>query len=101
MGELTSRQFWADVGVRAIRTMAQTAVGVISAGAVMSDVDWIRVASASGLAGLVSVLMSLDRIGTGKSGANVPPPVPGETTERTQVLTDGATPTQPKGDGLQ
>lgn len=65
MGELTSKQFWADAGVRAIRTMAQTAVGVISAGAVMSDVDWAQVASASALAGLVSVLMSLDRIGTG------------------------------------
>ena len=64
MGELTSRQFWADVVVRAIRTMAQTAVGVISAGAVLSDVDWIQVFSASALAGLVSVLMSLDRIGT-------------------------------------
>ena len=65
MHELTSKTFWADVGVRAIRTMAQTAVGVISAGAVLSDVDWIQVASASALAGLVSVLMSLDRIGTG------------------------------------
>ena len=65
MGELTSKKFWADAAVRAIRTMAQTAVGVISAGAVLSDVDWIQVASASALAGLVSVLMSLDRIGTG------------------------------------
>ena len=64
MGELTSKQFWADTGVRAIRTMAQTAVGVISAGAVLPDVDWIQVFSASALAGLVSVLMSLDRIGT-------------------------------------
>ena len=69
MHELTSKKFWADVGVRAIRTMAQTAVGVISAGAVLSDVDWIQVASASALAGLVSVLMSLDRIGTAQSGA--------------------------------
>ena len=67
MGELTSKKFWADVGVRAIRTMAQTAVGVISAGAVMSDVDWLQVASASALAGLVSVLMSLDRIGTAQT----------------------------------
>ena len=67
MHELTSGQFWADVGVRAIRTMAQTAVGVISAGAVLSDVDWIQVASASALAGLVSVLMSLDRIGTAQT----------------------------------
>lgn len=64
MNELVSKKFWADVGVRAIRTMAQTAVGVISAGAVLSDVDWIQVGSASALAGLVSVLMSLDRIGT-------------------------------------
>ena len=69
MRELTSKKFWADVSVRAIRTMAQTAVGVISAGAVLSDVDWIQVASASALAGLVSVLMSLDRIGTAQSGA--------------------------------
>ena len=69
MTELTSKKFWADVGVRAIRTMAQTAVGVISAGAVLSDVDWIQVASASALAGLVSVLMSLDRIGSAQSGA--------------------------------
>ena len=100
MGELTSKQFWADVIVRAIRTMAQTAVGVISAGAVMSDVDWIRVASASGLAGLVSVLMSLDRIGTAKSGANVPPSIPGGTLEHSQALADGTT-TQREGSDSQ
>ena len=68
MNELMSKTFWADAAVRAIRTMAQTAVGVISAGAVLSDVDWIQVASASALAGLVSVLMSLDRIGNAQSG---------------------------------
>ena len=100
MGELTSRQFWADVIVRAIRTMAQTAVGVISAGAVMSDVDWIRVASASGLAGLVSVLMSLDRIGTAQSGANVPASIPGGTAKLPQALA-GGTPTQREGGGSQ
>ena len=33
MGELTSKQFWADAAVRAIRTMAQTAVGVIGTAA--------------------------------------------------------------------
>ena len=64
MHELTSKTFWADVGVRAIRTMSQTAVSLIGVGAVMSDVDWIQVASASALAGLVSVLMSLDCIGS-------------------------------------
>ena len=70
MHELTSKVFWADVGVRAIRTMSQTAVSLIGVGAVMSDVDWIQVASASALAGLVSVLMSLDRIGTAQKGDN-------------------------------
>ena len=70
MHELTSKTFWADVGVRAIRTMSQTAVSLIGVGAVMSDVDWIQVASASALAGLVSVLMSLDRIGTAQKGDN-------------------------------
>ena len=64
MYELTSKEFWADVGVRALRTMSQTAVSLIGVGAVMSDVNWIQVASASALAGIVSVLMSLDRIGT-------------------------------------
>lgn len=46
-------------GVRAIKTMAQTAVGVIGASAVMSDVNWIMIGSASALAGIVSILTSV------------------------------------------
>lgn len=46
-------------GVRAIKTMAQTAVGVIGASTVMNDVNWIMIASASALAGIVSVLTSV------------------------------------------
>lgn len=46
-------------GVRAIKTMAQTAVGVIGAGAVMSDVSWVMVLSASVLAGITSILTSI------------------------------------------
>ena len=64
MGELTSKQFWADAAIRAIRTMAQTAIGVIGTAAAMSDVKWGVVASSVILSGLTSVLMSLDRIGT-------------------------------------
>lgn len=45
--------------VRAIKTAAQTAVGVIGAAAVMSAVDWQMVASASALAAVVSVLTSV------------------------------------------
>lgn len=63
MGELTSKKFWADAAIRAIRTMAQTAIGVIGTAAAVSDVNWGMVAGSVTLAGLTSVLMSLDRIG--------------------------------------
>lgn len=46
-------------GIRAIKTMAQTAVGVIGASAVMADVNWAMIASASVLAGIVSILTSV------------------------------------------
>lgn len=45
--------------VRAIKTVAQTAIGCIGAGAVLSDVSWPVVASASVLAGFVSLLTSV------------------------------------------
>ena len=46
-------------GVRAIKTIAQTAVATIGTSAVLGDVDWIMVASASILAGILSVLTSI------------------------------------------
>lgn len=46
-------------GVRAVKTMAQTALSLISVGAVMSDIDWIVVGSASLVAGIYSVLTSV------------------------------------------
>ena len=46
-------------GVRAIKTVAQTAVATIGTSAVLSQVDWKVVASASVLAGVLSVLTSL------------------------------------------
>lgn len=51
---------WAKAaGVRAVKTMAQTAVGVIGAGTVISAVDWKMVASAAVVAGVVSLLTSV------------------------------------------
>ncbi len=46
-------------GVRAIKTVAQTAVATIGTAAVMGNVDWVMVASASALAGVVSLLTSI------------------------------------------
>ncbi len=46
-------------GIRAIRTVAQTAIAVIGTSAVMSEVNWLAVASASVLAGILSILTSL------------------------------------------
>lgn len=51
---------WAKAaGIRAVKTMAQTAVATIGVSAVMSDVNWIAVGSASLLAGILSVLTSV------------------------------------------
>lgn len=46
-------------GVRALRTVAQTAVATIGTAMVVSDVNWVMVASASVLAGILSVLNSV------------------------------------------
>ena len=46
-------------GIRALKTVAQTAIATIGTSAVISEVNWIIVLSASGLAGLLSLLTSV------------------------------------------
>lgn len=46
-------------GVRAVKTVAQTSVATIGTAAVMGDVNWVMVASASVLAGVLSMLTSV------------------------------------------
>ena len=55
----TDRSWWRAAGIRALRTVAQTAVASLGTAAVLSDVNWLAAASASALAGLLSLLTSL------------------------------------------
>ena len=51
---------WAKAaGMRAVKTVAQTAVATIGTAAVMGEVNWVMVVSASALAGVVSLLTSV------------------------------------------
>jgi len=54
-----SKKWWKAAGIRAIKTVAQTAVATIGTTAVMSEVNWLMVVSASALAGILSLLTSL------------------------------------------
>lgn len=53
------KRWIAAAGVRALKTVAQTAVATISTSAIMSEVNWPVVASASLLAGILSLLTSI------------------------------------------
>ena len=52
-------KWFGAAGVRAIKTVAQTAVATIGTSAVMGEVNWIVVGSASLLAGILSLLTSI------------------------------------------
>ena len=53
------KAWWKCAGIRAVKTVAQTAVATVGVSAAMSDVDWAFVASASVLAGVLSLLTSV------------------------------------------
>lgn len=59
MNNLTNPKWWAAAGIRALKTFAQAAIATIGSSAVISAVDWRMVASASILAGILSLLTSL------------------------------------------
>ena len=56
--------------IRAVKTMAQTAVATIGTSAVMGDVNWVMVASASALSGIISILKSVAGIPEVRSDEN-------------------------------
>jgi hypothetical protein len=54
-----NRAWWKAAGVRAVKTVAQTAVATIGTSAVWGDVDWAMAVSAAVLAGILSLLTSV------------------------------------------
>jgi hypothetical protein len=60
MSKYADRKFWVDTFDRAVSTVAQAAVAVLTANVTgLLDVDWVQILSVSGLAGAVSVLTSV------------------------------------------
>ena len=58
-----NKKYWIEwakaAGIRAVKTVAQTAIATIGTAAVLGDVNWIAVCSASILSGALSVLTSV------------------------------------------
>ena len=67
MSEKT-KEWLKAAGIRAVKTVAQTAVATIGTTAVMSEVNWVMVASASALAGILSLLTSVAGLPEVKEG---------------------------------
>ena len=71
-GDMDGIKKWAKAAcVRAVKTAAQTAGGVIGAAAVMGEVQWAMVGSAAALAAVVSLLTSVAGMPEVEGGASV------------------------------
>ena len=62
MDKLMSKEWWKEAGTRAIKTVAQTAIATIGTTALIENVNWLVVLSASALAGALSILTSIATI---------------------------------------
>lgn len=63
-----NKEWWGASSYRAIRTIAQTAVAMIGTSVVMAEVNWVMVASAALVAGILSLLTSIGGLPELESG---------------------------------
>lgn len=56
---IQNASWWKAAGIRALKTIAQTAIATIGTTALITEVNWCIVASAAALAGVLSILTSL------------------------------------------
>lgn len=54
-----TKEWLKAAGIRAVRTVAQTAAATIGTAVVLAEVDWLTVASTAALAGILSILTSI------------------------------------------
>lgn len=59
MNQIFTKEWLIAAGIRALRTVCQTAIATIGTSVVLSEVNWVAVASSSVLAGILSLLTSL------------------------------------------
>ena len=59
MKNISNKDWWKAAGIRALKTVCQTAIATIGTAALVEQVNWVAVASASALAGILSLLTSL------------------------------------------
>lgn len=59
MGKIFTLQWLKAAGVRALKTVAQTAIATIGTSAMWGEVNWLAVGSAAALAGVLSLLTSV------------------------------------------
>lgn len=66
--KIWTREFWSDASERAVKTAAQTGLGVLVAGQTLLTIDWAQAGAVVGTATLASILTSVVSSGVGESG---------------------------------
>ena len=59
MKKIFTKEWWYAAGIRAIKTIAQSAIAAIGVSAAIDEVDWLKVGGTALLAGVLSLLTSI------------------------------------------